>query len=298
MLDLNELEQLIAFSDAGTLSRAACQLHISQPTITRTMQHLEEVFGVPLFLRGKNKIVLNETGQMAVKQARLLLSTADSALKSVREFDQHLHTITVSSCAPAPLWYILPTLSRSYSHMTIASSIKEIPSILEELHTGTCQLAILPSIESSSDDPNWSAASYLSHFSKDNYINFPFLEEHLSVCIPPSHKLAQKSSVTFADLNGFNFLLRSEIGFWDGMCRIQMPASRFLVQSDEFEFQELIRQSSLPYFTTDLANHFQHTRVEADRVAIPIQNPEANVTYCLLCLTQHKDYASCIQPLS
>ena len=51
MLDLSELEQLTAFEDCGTLSKAAEKLHISQPTITRTMQHLEETFGVPLFSR-------------------------------------------------------------------------------------------------------------------------------------------------------------------------------------------------------------------------------------------------------
>ena len=56
MLNLLELEQLAAFADWGTLSKAAEQLHISQPTITRTMQHLEEEFGVPLFSRSKNKM--------------------------------------------------------------------------------------------------------------------------------------------------------------------------------------------------------------------------------------------------
>lgn len=55
MLNLLELEQLAAFADWGTLSKAAEQLHISQPTITRTMQHLEEEFGVPLFSRSKTK---------------------------------------------------------------------------------------------------------------------------------------------------------------------------------------------------------------------------------------------------
>ena len=44
MLDLLELEQLTAFAECGTLSKAAEKLHISQPTITRTMQHLEDVF--------------------------------------------------------------------------------------------------------------------------------------------------------------------------------------------------------------------------------------------------------------
>ena len=46
MLNLLELEQLSAFAEYGTLSKAAEKLNISQPTITRTMQHLEEEFGV------------------------------------------------------------------------------------------------------------------------------------------------------------------------------------------------------------------------------------------------------------
>lgn len=51
MLNLTELKQLITFADCGTLSKAASQLHLSQPTITRTMQHLEDAFNVPLFIR-------------------------------------------------------------------------------------------------------------------------------------------------------------------------------------------------------------------------------------------------------
>ena len=35
MLDLLELEQLAAFAEYGTLSKAAQELHISQPTLTR-----------------------------------------------------------------------------------------------------------------------------------------------------------------------------------------------------------------------------------------------------------------------
>ena len=144
MLDLTELEQLIAFADMGTLSMAAEKLHISQPTITRTMQHLEEVFGVSLFVRGKNKITLNDTGITAVEQAKQLLSAADNALRTVRAFDKSLHTITISSCAPAPLWYVLPALSSAYPDMTIASSIKSVPAICGDLDSEFCQLAILP----------------------------------------------------------------------------------------------------------------------------------------------------------
>ncbi len=80
MLNLLELEQLAAFADQGTLSKAAEVLHISQPTITRTMQHLEEEFGVSLFSRSKNKIQLNDTGKKAVEYARSLLADAREAV--------------------------------------------------------------------------------------------------------------------------------------------------------------------------------------------------------------------------
>ncbi|MDE7321871.1 MAG: LysR family transcriptional regulator [Lachnospiraceae bacterium] len=278
MLDFNELKQLTAFADMGTLSLAAEKLHISQPTITRTMQHLEEVFGAALFVRGKNKIMLNDTGRIAVEQARQLLSAADNALKTVREFDRSLHTITVSSCAPAPLWYVLPALSLSYPDMTIASSIKSVPAVCQDLDSETCQLAILPH------------ETQCGH-----YINIPFLKENLSVCVPASHDLAERSSVAFSELNGYNFLLNSEIGFWDEMCRLRMPASRFLVQTDQFEYEELVRESSLPCFTTDLVEDSH--RLLADRIKIPVTDPEANVTYYLTCHSKSIVYANAIKPI-
>lgn len=78
-------------------------------------------------------------------------------------------------------------------------------------------------------------------------------------------------------LNGFNFLLRSEIGFWNEMCRQKMPASRFLVQKDDYEFRELIRSSTLPCFTTNLAT--DPDDVLKDRVIIPVGDAEADVMY-------------------
>lgn len=53
MVDLYELKQLAAFAELGTLSRVAEKFHLSTPSVTRSMQHLEAYFGVPLFRRGK-----------------------------------------------------------------------------------------------------------------------------------------------------------------------------------------------------------------------------------------------------
>ena len=108
MINLDELRQLVAFAELGTLSRVAEQFHVSTPSVTRAMQYLEEAFAVPLFTRGKNRIILNETGWEAVESARRLLEEAELAVVQVRAFDQRRRTVTVGSCAPAPLWALLP----------------------------------------------------------------------------------------------------------------------------------------------------------------------------------------------
>ena len=135
MIDLYELQQLTAFADLGTLNRVAEKFHISTPSVTRSMQHLEQSFGVPLFTRGKNKIALNAAGQLAVENARKLLREADEAVSQVRAFDQRQRTIVVRSCAPAPLWELLRKLSETHPGMAVSSAICQNEEVLAAWRT-------------------------------------------------------------------------------------------------------------------------------------------------------------------
>ena len=260
MLNLEDLKYLIAFADYGTLSKVAEEFHISTPSITRSMQHLEEEFGVELFHRGKNKITLNETGEMAVTCARKLLQEVEQALSQVRSFDERKRTIVVRSCAPAPLWELLKKLGSSHPGMTISSGICQNPEVLQYLEEGTCDMAILPfPVEL----PGWKVEK--------------FMTEQLFVCISTEHELAGHAELHWEDLNGFNFLLRSELGFWDTLCREKMPASKFLVQTDDAVFNELVIASTLPCFTTDYIT--DRESAYPNRISIPIADADANVTF-------------------
>lgn len=272
MLNLLELEQLAAFAAEGTLSKAAEKLHISQPTITRTMQHLEEDFGVSLFRRTKNHIALNETGWKAVEYAERILKSAEEAVEGVRSFDRSLHTITVSSCAPAPLWGLLPALTRTFPDMTISSSIKGNGAVLKDLQSGSAVLGVLP-----------------QDMVPQGYSSILLLKEDLYACLPATHALAGYKELSFAQLNGYNFLLGSQLGFWDDMCREKMPASRFLVQTDSFTLHELIRESALPCFATNLTIDDEGTF--EGRKAIPIKDQEAKRIFHLVFSPENKKYA-------
>ena len=270
MVDLYELKQLTAFADLGTLSKVAEEFHISTPSITRAMQHLEQYFGVPLFTRSKNKIELNETGHLAVEHARKLLAEAEQAVSQVRAFDQRQRTIVVRSCAPAPLWELLKALNAAQPEKMVASAICQNDEVLRAWRDSSCDIAILP-------------------FPLDGAT--PFMRENLFVCVPKEHELATHRSLTFSDINGFNFLLRTELGFWDTLCREKMPASKFLVQTDNAVFDELVQASSLPCFSTDYGN-LQDGYPE--RINIPLTDDEAHITF-YLAKKQQKAEKGCVQ---
>ena len=256
MLDLNELKQLILFSEMNTLTDVAQACHISTPSVTRSMKHLEETFEVSLFIRGKNRIELNETGMAAVEAARSILAEHDKQLQIVRDFDRSRKTITVLSCAPAPLWDLLPRLSSQNPDKIVSSQLAEPEAIISAYENGTCTYAILP-------------------FPYKDFV--PCLTEQLYISVKKGHDLAGRKTISFQEINGFNFLLRSEIGFWDKLCRQKMPASRFLLQTDDFEFWELARTSSLPCFSTDISA--KRGLSPEDRLLIPISDKAATVTF-------------------
>lgn len=269
MLDFDDLEQLTAFARCGTLSAAAEELHISQPTITRTMQRLEDDFGAPLFVRSKNSIELNETGKMAVEYARKLIFEAENAVRSVREFDKNLRSVNVASCAPAPLWSLLPELSARFPKNTVTSQLMDIPEIIAAVSAGRQDIGILP---------------FECH--DKGLVDMVYIKEDLAVCVPPESPLAEFEEVSFAELNGFNCLLRDQLGFWTEMCQRKMPASRFLIQTDASEFYELVKASTLLCFTTKLANP---AGTIYDRKTVPISDSEAHITYHLIFRPQKRE---------
>lgn len=70
MIEFNQLKHLVAIAKNKTISKAAEELLISQPGLTKSMQRLEEDLGLSLFNRKKNKIELNDNGLLAVEFAK------------------------------------------------------------------------------------------------------------------------------------------------------------------------------------------------------------------------------------
>ena len=264
MLELYQLRQLVAVAEWGTVSRAAEQLHLSQPALSRSLQKLEESFQVPLFDRKKNKIALNQNGEMAVAYARQILGQAQDMTERVRAFARSQHTILIGSCAPVPLWEIPPQAAALYPEMTIASEMKSLWELEQGIRDGTYTLAVLP-----------------KPMKEEGVYSFYWGKERLFLSLPSDHSLARRDAVYFKDLAGESMLLYSQIGFWHEMHRRMMPDTRFLLQEERSAFNELVKGSSFPAFTSDVS--MRRDGIPEKRVILPILDPEAGTDYYCVC---------------
>lgn len=271
MIEFYELRQFVAFADAGTLSGAAERLHLSQPALSRNMKKLEEELGVTLFERKKNKLALNKNGEYVLELAKKLLEDADTFAAKARDFDRRNRTITLGVCAPAPVWWLAPLISNMFPHMTLQTDMADDNRLLTDLENNVYQLI----------------ATHVRP-DKTKYFYKECGKESLMFALPKSHRYARRKSLSFAEMNGENMLLMPDIGFWDFVRTDKMPDSRFLTQNDRFSFNELIQASSLPAFTSDLAE--KYTDIPHNRINIPVSDAEATVSYYLVCKAEKKKF--------
>ncbi len=270
MIETYLLEQLESVARLGTLSAAAEELHVTQPSISRAMQKLEGELGVTLFERGKNKVTLNENGLVAAEYAKKILETQAQMISHLQTLEHNLTSLSFGSVAPGPGFFLWPKLETRFSAENLSHVIEKEEILLEGLEKNLYHFIIL-----------------------DHEINTPNLAskflctEHLYASLPPEHHYAKKEKLYFRELNGDSFLMVDEVGIWADVVRAQMPDSRLIIQHGLENLEELIEASNIPGFATDitLESYRASNRLEFDtstRVAVPFADEAATLSFYLV----------------
>ncbi|MEU7344452.1 LysR family transcriptional regulator [Streptomyces bacillaris] len=76
-LELRHLRILLAIAEAGSLTRAAAALMLSQPAVTTQLRRIEASFGQPLFERSARGVVPTRAGELVISHARDAVVSAD-----------------------------------------------------------------------------------------------------------------------------------------------------------------------------------------------------------------------------
>jgi DNA-binding transcriptional LysR family regulator len=194
----NRLKQLRAFCHAartGSVSAAAEQIFLSQPTVSLQIQALEREFDTMLFERRGPKIKLTPEGELLYQLAQPLVEGMDKLHETFAthcgRVDQGILNIAAGE---STILYILPELVRCFT--------AQYPGIELKLHnvTGRDGLAMLRA-----DEADLAIGSMLEV--PDDITYRPVVTFRPKLITPKDHPLAGKESVTLEDIAPYGLIL-------------------------------------------------------------------------------------------
>lgn len=83
-MDVRELKSFIHVARAGSFNRAAAELYIAQPALSRQIAKLEEEIGVPLFVRHGRGVRLTAAGARLLERAEIITQMVGETGEHVR----------------------------------------------------------------------------------------------------------------------------------------------------------------------------------------------------------------------
>lgn len=265
MIENYQLKQLLAFHEYGTLSAAAEHLDITEPSLSRSMKKLEEDLGVQLFERGKNRIVLNQAGLLAVDHAKQVLARVEEMELYIRAFERSLHTLNIGSCALSPLIELRPVAAGLYPTLDIASSVTREEQLIRGLQKGEYNLIVLPhSLEQK-------GLFCQKHRTEQVYLS-----------VSRNHPLAARPTVSISEIDGQSFIAYKYEDLWTNIIKDKLPNSKFFFQEDLDAIMSIAQNSDIPTFSSDiLLENAEEYRTQ--RANIPISDMVSKLTYYLVC---------------
>ena len=200
----------------GSITRAAQQLHVTQPTISRQLIELEKTVGSPLLIRGKRQVTLTEAGILFQQRAEEIVSLMGKAMRDVSGQDDLLGgTVAigcVETCVSRMLPKVLGEFSARYPNVKYELYSADGDDIREKLDRGDLDFGILVEpVE---------AAKY-------DFFRLPYWETW-GVLMRKDDPLAQKSAIGRDDLLSIPLILprreivQDHIAGWFGLDRSQL----------------------------------------------------------------------------
>lgn len=131
MTDPPETSELLTFATAvaaGSISKAARELGVPRPTVSRRLLKLEERLGVRLIRRTTRAMVLTDAGEVLYARARAVLSAVEDAVASVQKSDDRVRGLLRVS---------VPPMAGDALGSVVASFLRDNPEVTVELHAST-----------------------------------------------------------------------------------------------------------------------------------------------------------------
>jgi LysR family transcriptional regulator, hydrogen peroxide-inducible genes activator len=196
-MEIHQLRYFCAVVRHGTFTRASEAQHVTQPSLSQQILKLEAELGAPLFDRMPRLAKLTVFGKAFLPKAERILRDLEDAKTEMLEMTGEEKGSVVLGVIPTIAAYLLPTILSSFStqHPLVKIQVIEeiTPLILERLHEGTADMAIVAL-------PVQGAELETTEL---------FSERFFAV-LPEDHPRAKQKSIRLANLRDEPFLLLKE----------------------------------------------------------------------------------------
>lgn len=191
------LRQLKVFESVArylSYSRAADELHLTQPAVSMQIKQLEDNINLPLFEQLGKRIFLTEAGQELYQYSRAIsqqLADLEVALDELKGMERGKLNISVVTTANYFAPHLLAKFCQRYTGVTVSLNVSNRETVLKQLSDNLIDLAIM------GQPPD--------HLDIDSQ---SFMENPLVVVAPPNHPLCKEKKIAVKRLASEIFLVR------------------------------------------------------------------------------------------
>ena len=225
-LEIRQLRYFLAVAEAGSFSRAADRLGLSQPSVSQQMRDLEAGLRLTLFQRRGKRILLTPAGMVFEEHARAMLRQLENCLEELSREPTQLRGALHVGIVPFLDVALLPKLLGAFvaAHPGIRLTVQEFssPDIETALEEGRVHVGL----------------GFLTRHSP-NLRYDPLWRDEISLIIPASHPWAKRSFVNFHEIHEQRLLQLPDTfvirRMTDDICRLHLVRPQTVAEISSIE---------------------------------------------------------------
>lgn len=193
VVTIRHMKIFVAVYQAGNITHAAEQLHMTQPAVSRSIQELEHYYGVRLFERINRRLSVTESGKRLYEQALHIVDSFDTLEKGLQNWDEFgvLRIGATITLGTELMPHLIAQFQRQHPHLRVQVKISNGASLVQELLHNKLDIALVE-----------------GGLSEESLVMEPFARDKLIMIAAPDDPLLEKPDLQLRDLENCRFLLR------------------------------------------------------------------------------------------
>jgi len=193
-LTFRQLSVFQAVARHLSYTRAAEELHLSQPAVSMQIHQLEEQVGLPVFEQIGKKIYLTQAGQELLPYAQAIarqLADAAEVMADLRGMRQGRLRVSVATTANYFAPRLLATFTQRFSGIKVTLDVTNREGLLRHLENNDVDIVLMGKPPAELE-----------------VVAEPFMDNPLVMIAAPDHPLTQRQQIPLAELQNQTFLVR------------------------------------------------------------------------------------------